>query len=145
MDVKGFSHIYLPSRNVDESIEFYTKKLGFKLFRKYNMNGRISAYVEIGGVLLELTPATDPTPDQDGRTEPRIGIEVPDIKAAIEELRSADVEIAREPWDAMTFWGTQAMIKDPSGYIISLREWRSPDGPNYRDWKPEHANVERLD
>ena len=145
MDVKGFSHIYLPSRSVDESIEFYTKKLGFKLFRKYNMNGRISAYVEIGGVLLELTPSTDPTPDQDGRTEPRIGIEVPDIKAAIEELRSAGVEIAREPWDAMTFWGPQAMIKDPSGYIISLREWRLPDGPNYQDWKPEHANVERLD
>ena len=91
MNVKGFSHIYLPSRSVDESIEFYTQKLGFNLFRKYNMNGRISAYVEIGGVLLELTPSTEPTPDQDGRSEPRIGIEVSDIKVAIEELRSSGV------------------------------------------------------
>jgi predicted enzyme related to lactoylglutathione lyase len=107
------------------------------------MNGRVSAYVEIGGVLLELTQGEN-TPDQDGRTEPRIGIEVSDIAAAIEELRSAGVEIAREPWAAMTFWGTQAMIKDPSGYIISLREWRAPDGPNFPDWKPEHDTVERL-
>jgi lactoylglutathione lyase len=143
MEAKGFSHIYLPSRSVDESIEFYTKKLGFKLQRKYSMNGRVSAYVEIGGVLLELTQGEN-TPDQDGRTEPRIGIEVADIAAAIEELRSAGVEIAREPWAAMTFWGTQAMIKDPSGYIISLREWRAPDGPNFPDWKPEHDTVERL-
>jgi lactoylglutathione lyase len=143
MEAKGFSHIYLPSRSVDESIEFYTKKLGFKLQRKYSMNGRVSAYVEIGGVLLELTQGEN-TPDQDGRTEPRIGIEVSDIAAAIEELRSAGVEIAREPWAAMTFWGTQAMIKDPSGYIISLREWRAPDGPNFPDWKPEHDTVERL-
>lgn len=145
MDVKGFSHIYLPSRNAEESIEFYTKILGFKLFRKYNMNGRLSAYVELGGVLLELTDGATNTPDQDGRTEPRIGLEVPDINAAIEELKAAGVEIAREPWAAMTFWGTQAMIKDPSGYIISLREWRAPDGPTYMDWKPEHDNVERLD
>ncbi|MCH8940700.1 MAG: VOC family protein, partial [Chloroflexi bacterium] len=68
MDVKGFSHIYLPSRNAEESIEFYTKILGFKLFRKYNMNGRLSAYVELGGVLLELTDGATNTPDQDGRT-----------------------------------------------------------------------------
>ena len=143
MDVKGFSHIYLPSRSVDESIEFYTKKLGFNLLRKYSMNGRESAYVEIGGVLLELTPSEN-TPDQDGRTEPRIGLEVPDMAAAIAELKSAGVEIAREPWDALTFWGIQAQIKDPSGYIISLREWKAPDGPKYADWKPAHDNVERL-
>lgn len=143
MNVTGFSHIYLPSRSVDESIEFYTKKLGFNLLRKYSMNGRESAYVEIGGVLLELTPSEN-TPDQDGRTELRIGLAVPDMAAAIADMKSNGVEVVREPWDALTFWGLQAQIKDPSGYIISLREWRAPDGPHYADWKPAHDNVERL-
>jgi hypothetical protein len=68
MDVKGFSHIYLPSRNAEESIEFYTKILGFKLFRKYKLDGRLSAYLELGEVLLNLGYSATNTPDQDGRS-----------------------------------------------------------------------------
>ncbi len=143
MQVKGFSHIYLPSRSVDESIEFYTKKLGFNLLRKYSSDGRERAYLEVGGVLLELTPSEN-TPDQDGRSESRIGLEVPDMDAAMADMKSNGVEVAREPWDATTFWGRQAQIKDPSGYLISLREWRAPDGPYYSDWKPAHDNMKRL-
>ena len=145
MDIKGFSHIYLPSRNAEESIEFYTKILGFKLFRKYKLDGRLSAYLELGGVLLNLGYSATDTPDQDGRTEPRIGLEVPDINAAVAELKAAGVEIVTEPWAAQTLWGWQATIKDPSGYIITLREWRAPDGPHYMDWIPEHDNAERVD
>ena len=29
--MSSISHIYLPVRDIDESIDFYTKKLGFKL------------------------------------------------------------------------------------------------------------------
>ena len=124
MQAKSFSHIYLPSRNAEESIAFYTERLGFKLLRKYTMGGRVSAYCELGGVLLEVTDGAQNTPDQDGRTEPRIGVQVDDIAEAIAELK--------------------AMIKDPSGYIISLREWQEPDGPYYPDWQPVHDDVERL-
>ena len=144
MEAKAFSHIYLPSRNAEESIAFYTERLGFKLLRKYTMGGRVSAYCELGGVLLEVTDGAENPPDQDGRTEPRIGLQVDDIAEAIAELRAAGVHVEREPWSARTFWGLQAMIKDPSGYIVSLREWQEPDGPYYPDWQPVHDDVERL-
>ena len=89
MQARAFSHIYLPSRSAEESIAFYTERLGFKLLRKYTMGGRVSAYCELGGVLLEVTDGAQNTPDQDGRTEPRIGVQVDDIAEAIAELRAA--------------------------------------------------------
>jgi catechol 2,3-dioxygenase-like lactoylglutathione lyase family enzyme len=141
--IKAFSHIYLPSRDVDESIAFYTQKLGFKLLRKYTTSGRLSAYVELGEILLELSNSST-TPSTDGRSELRIGLIVDDMDQTLTELRAAGVEVAREPWAAMTFWGRQAQIRDPSGYLISLREYRAPDGPRFPDWQPDQPDVVRL-
>ena len=139
----SISHIYLPVRDVNESINFYTQKLGFKLLRQYETNGRPSAYVSLGGILLELTPSTT-TPSTDGRSELRIGILVDDMDATLDEVRANGVEVAREPWQAQTFWGRQAQIRDPNGYLISIRQYREPDGPDYPDWQPEHEGVVRL-
>ena len=139
----SISHIYLPVRDVNESIDFYTQKLGFKLLRQYETNGRPSAYVTLGGILLELTPSTT-TPSTDRRSELRIGILVDDMDATLAEVREKGVEVAREPWQAQTFWGRQAQLRDPNGYLISIRQYREPDGPDYPDWQPEHEGVVRL-
>ena len=146
VQASNFSHIYLPVNDVDQAIEFYTQNLGFKLYRKYRMNagGNASAYVELGGVLLELTQSRVPLPRDPERTEARIGLAVDDIEAAMAELQSKGVEVERPVFEARTFWGKQAMIKDPSGNGISLREWEAPDDPYYPDWTPRHEGVERL-
>ena len=141
--IRGFSHTYLPVRDLDESITFYTEKLGFYLLRKYLWNGNPSAYVGLNGILLEMSNSPT-TPSTDGRSELRIGLEVPDIDAALTELKQKGVEVAREPWQALTFWGRQAQIKDPSGYIISIRQWREPDGPQFDGWQPESEAVVRT-
>lgn len=141
---QGISHIYFPVRDVNESIDFYTTNLGFKLQRKWSNNGRTSAYLVMDGVLLELT-LSDKTPGAtDGRFEPRFGIAVDSMDEAMAGLRAAGVHVEREPWDATTFWGKQAMIKDPSGYVISLREWRAPDSAAFPDWQPTHEGVSRI-
>ena len=149
---EGFSHIYLRVRDVDESIDFYTNKLGFSLLRKYRSGDRVSAYVRLGGVLLELglphlpseLPGEDPVWRQYGGPARKFGIAVTDIDAAVADLKSKGVEIVRERWDARTFWGRQAVIRDPSGYEVSLREWRAPDGPDFEGWVPAHEDIERL-
>ena len=142
----NFSHIYLPVRDVDASVEFYTKNFGFRLLRKYQATegGSPAAYVELGDVLLELTKASRPVPADETRTEPRIGLAVDDIDATVAKLKAAGVPVEREPFEARTFWGRQAMIKDPSGYGVSLREWEAPDGPRYEDWQPRHEGGVRL-
>jgi len=110
--ITSFSHIYLPVKDVDESIDFYTKKLGFKLFRKYTMQegAAPSAYVELGDVLLELTQSRTPMPVDEGRVVPRIGLTVSNMDAVEKDLKAKGVEFEREPFDARTFWGRQAMV-----------------------------------
>ena len=143
--ITGYSHINLPVNDMDTSIAFYTETLGFSLLRKWSVNDRVSAYVCFQDILLELTTPSRPTPADEDRTETRMGFTVDDLDSALDAFRTAGVTIAREPWDAQTFWGRQAYIVDPSGYILALREWLAPDGPNYPDWKPAHEGVVRLD
>ena len=141
--ITGFSHIYHRTRDLDESIEFFTKNLGFKLLRKFDMRGQQSAYVELDNVLLELSTIRDPAQIPEG--ERRLGFRTRDIDKVFETLRANGVEIMEEPRDARTFWGKQGAIKDPSGYVITLREWDEPDSPTYPDWQPRHDEVKRLD
>jgi catechol 2,3-dioxygenase-like lactoylglutathione lyase family enzyme len=142
----SFSHIIYPVRDIGETIEFYTKNLGFYLLRRYSSAaGRESAYLGLDDVLLELTQS--PTAAQhsaEGRLENRIGLTVTDLDAALAELQRKGVEVAIEPYEARTFWGRQAAIKDPSGYSVSLREWRAPDNPRFEGWQPRHEGIVRT-
>lgn len=142
--ITSFSHIYYRVRDIDESIEWYTRHLDFKLLRKYSINGRVSCYLELGGVLLELTKAAseDELPGPNG--ERRLGLTTPDMDATLAKLQAAGVTVINEPFDARTFWGRQCVIRDINGYWISLREWQPPDGPTYPDWQPRHEGVVRL-
>ena len=141
--IEGFSHIYLPVRDIDESIDWYTQTLGFSLLRKYTINGNLSAYLRLQGILLELTRSEN-TPSVDGRSELRIGLIVDDLDATLVNLKAKGVAVPREPWQAMTFWGRQCQIMDPSGYRISLREYRAPDSPAFEGWQPDQDGVVRL-
>jgi len=140
----SFSHLYYRVRDVDESIAWYTKHLGFRVLRKYSTNGRVSAYLELGGVLLEVGSAASPSDLPGPNGERRLGITTTDMDGDLAALRSNGVEVVDEPFDARTFWGRQCVIKDPNGYWISLREWNAPDGPHYADWQPKHEGVVRI-
>jgi catechol 2,3-dioxygenase-like lactoylglutathione lyase family enzyme len=140
------SHIIYPVRDMDATIDWYTSLLGFKLLRRYSSApGRESAYLELDGVLLELMQNPNAaTPSAEGRLENRIGVKVLDLDAALVELKSKGVEMNIEPYDARTFWGRQASIKDPNGYGVSLREWLAPDSPTFPDWQPRHEGTVRT-
>src|SRR6266536_3133803 len=140
----SFSHIYHPVRDLDESVDFYVNKLGFYLLRRYRTGDRESAYVGLGGVLLELGTARPPEPSPDGQPLMGLGLTVSDVDVAIADLKSKGVEVAREPFEAQTFWGRQAAIKDPNGYGISLREWQRGDGPYYDGWQPTGEGRVRI-
>lgn len=142
-EITSFSHIYHPVRDIDETIEFYTKNLGFRLLRRYRNNGNDAAYIELGDVLLELSKA-DPSRLPTGDYEYRLGLTVKDLDGITADLKRKGIEFVREPSAARTFWGRQAAIKDPNGYAVSLREWEAPDNPRYGGWQPRSAEVERT-
>src|SRR5947209_5231298 len=117
---RGVSHIYLPVGDVDGAVKFYTEHLGFRLQRKWRIgDGPESAYLVLNGVLLELTRGSAATPPPEGAPRTyRFGLEVDNLDAAVDELKSKGVEFEREPFDARTFWGRQAALRDPFGNLI---------------------------
>lgn len=141
--ITSFSHIYHRVRDLDESIDFYTSQLGFSLLRRYDVDGRESAYLNLADVLLEMSVARSAAELPAPEGERRLGLTVNDLDRVMVDLKKAGVEIIQDPYDARTFWGRQAAIKDPNGYIISLREWRAPDSPQFQDWQPSHDGVHR--
>jgi catechol 2,3-dioxygenase-like lactoylglutathione lyase family enzyme len=142
--ITSFSHVYHRVRNLDESIDFYTSRLGFHLLRRYAMDGRESAYIGLGGVLLEMSVVRDESELPGPAGERRLGLTVTDLDAVMAGLTAGGIDVVQDPYPARTFWGRQAAIKDPNGYIISLREWRAPDSPAFPDWTPDSDGVVRL-
>jgi glyoxylase I family protein len=136
-------HVHVTTTDLDKSIDFYTQVLGFYLSRRIEMNGRQSAYVGLGDVMLELSPPPRGSSEiPPGAVKP-FALTVTDMDAALAHLRAHGVEIVEER-DAWTFSGRHAAIKDPCGIVIELRQWFAPDGPHNRDWRPARADITRL-
>jgi catechol 2,3-dioxygenase-like lactoylglutathione lyase family enzyme len=145
--ITSFSHVYLPVPDVDAAVQFYTSTLGFRLLRKWQpVGGPAAAYAELGGVLLEIvlaTTAPSVRPD-DTRGDQRFGLTVDDLDATLADLSAKGVETVTEPFEPRSFWGRQAVIRDPFGYRVALRQWRAPDGPRFDGWQPARDDVVRL-
>jgi len=143
--ITAISHVPYRVKDLDESIEFYTKLLGFQLVRRWKMDGRESAYLGLGGVLLEMSGGGNAADFPDGRPGGRrLGLAVSDLDAVIADLTGKGVKIGYEPYEARTFWGRQGGIVEPSGFVISLRQWREPDNPSFEGWQPNSEGVERT-
>jgi predicted enzyme related to lactoylglutathione lyase len=127
--VNNVSHILYPVNDVARSIEFLSRTLGLFVQERGS-----TTYLGCGDTLLEVVQAQ---PGREPATLYAVGLAVDDLDAALVELRAQGVELVREPWNARTFWGRQAVIRDPGGANIALREWRLPDGPHFDGWHPE--------
>jgi catechol 2,3-dioxygenase-like lactoylglutathione lyase family enzyme len=120
-DVQGFSHIVIKVSDLQGTIDFYTRHLGFKLLRRYQMRTMESGYLELGGVLVELFPRTEADGPVDPQDNP-IGLVVTDLDAVLDRLKLARIDCGQAN-PARTFWGRQAKIRDNSGYLVSLRQY----------------------
>ena len=107
--------------DVDRSIAFYTEHLGFKLDRK---GGPVGVLVN-GGFQMWLSGpgASGSRPLSDGRSqEPggsnRLALQVDDLPARIEELKTAGVRFRNEMEEGPA--GRQIQIEDPDGNPIEL-------------------------
>lgn len=141
--ILGIDHVHVAASDMDASINFYTEKLGFRLLRRISFgppdSRRELAYVGFGDLLLELVP-----PGPMAASARPFALTVNEIENTVEELRSRGVEIKEEVRDSFSFKGLTAVIKDPAGLDIELRQWEAPDGPHYRDWHPTRNDVVRT-
>ena len=125
-------HTMLRVKNLDKSLDFYTRLFGMRLFRrKDNEGGKYTvAFVGYGDEntepAIELTYNWDRDGDYDkGEGFGHIAIGVPDIHGLCEKLEAEGVEIPRPP-GPLKHGGPNASIIafvcDPDGYMIELGE-----------------------
>jgi len=122
-------HTMIRVRDLDRSLDFYTRLLGMTLFRKtdYPSGEFTLAFVGYGD---ESTDAVIELTYNWGREEPyalsdgfgHLAIGVPDIYATCERLAAEGVSIPRPPGPMKHGSTVIAFIEDPDGYKIELIE-----------------------
>jgi catechol 2,3-dioxygenase-like lactoylglutathione lyase family enzyme len=140
--IEGIDHVGIVVSDMDRSIEFYTKLLGFSILARYkpkNAYHREMAYLRFpgqSGAKLEFYSLVD-LPPGEVSYERRLGIReialtVADVGEEIARLRKSGVEVLAEPAfsenpevpeDSPVKRRTRGAVKAPDGVIIGLYSW----------------------
>ena len=122
-------HTMLRVRDLDRSIDFYTRLLGMNLLRRTDYRaGRFTlAFVGYGDeardTVLELTHNWDQEKAYEiGSGYGHIAIAVPDLIGACARLEKEGVPVPRPPGPMKGGTTALAFIEDPDGYRIELLE-----------------------
>jgi lactoylglutathione lyase len=124
-----FLHTMIRVKDLDRSIDFYTRLLGMKLTRKddYPSGEFTLAFVGYGdesdSTVIELTHNWGQEEPYDlGDAFGHLAIGVPDIYGTCEQMEKEDVKIPRPPGPMKHGGSVIAFIEDPDGYKIELIE-----------------------
>ena len=116
-------------RDLDKSLDFYTRLLGMRLLRKkdYPTGEFTLAFVGYGeeesSTVVELTHNWGQKDPYDlGTAFGHLAIGVPDIYGACTLLEKEGVKIPRPPGPMKHGGSVMAFIEDPDGYKIELIE-----------------------
>jgi lactoylglutathione lyase len=122
-------HTMIRVRDLEKSIDFYTRHLGMKVFsRKDFAEGKFTlVFVGYGdeseSCAVELTYNWDRQEEYEpGNGFGHLAIGVPDIYGVCEKLKSEGVNIPRPPGPMKHGTTLIAFIEDPDGYKIELIE-----------------------
>jgi len=122
-----YLHTMVRVRDINESLDFYVKKLGLKEVRRMeNEHGRYTliflaapedeqAGINAKAPLVELTFNWDPEDYKGGRNFGHLAYEVDNIYDTCQRLMDAGITINRPPRD-----GNMAFIRSPDGISIEL-------------------------
>lgn len=126
-------HVGISVADAEESAAWYKKMFGFKEIARINQEGMKVVHIQRGNCYIELFQVEgakslpdyrrDPTKDLGVHGTVHFAFQVPDVKAAIKELRAKGAEVAMEPVDtpgvAFTF------IRDNSGNCFELIQYKN--------------------
>ncbi len=122
-------HTMIRVKDLDKSIDFYTRLLGMKLLRRtdYPSGDFTLAFVGYGDeadhTVIELTHNWgQEAPYELGDGFGHLAVGVPDIYGTCEQLAAESVPIPRPPGPMKHGGSVIAFIEDPDGYKIELIE-----------------------
>ena len=122
-------HTMIRVKDLDKSIDFYSRHLGMKVFHRKDYPSGEFTLVFLGygdeatSTVIELTHNWGQAEAYDlGDGFGHIAIGVPDIYGTCEELEKAGVKIPRPPGPMKHGGSVIAFVEDPDGYKIELIE-----------------------
>jgi lactoylglutathione lyase len=123
------AHTMIRVRDLEKSLDFYTKILGMKVLRQKEYPGGKFTNTFVGYGPEESHPAIELTYNWD-QEEPyelgngwgHVALEVPDVYATCEALQEAGAKITRPPGPMKHGTRVIAFVEDPDGYKIELLE-----------------------
>ena len=127
--IKGLAHVCFTVKDLDRSIDFYCRQLGFRPGFDFNKDGkRFGVYLHISGRnFIELFEGT---PEAVGKSSYRhLCLEVKDMPQTLADLRGKQVQVGQAKLGMDHSW--QAWLSDPDGNRIELHEytpesWQAP-------------------
>ena len=135
LSITRADHVAIRVPDYDETIRFYTNKLGFQLEAEWTLRDAVPglrlAYVRLGAFMIEVIgdaePAPVPATVDIGAHLSRSGyihlcLRVEDLDGTLAELEARGVEILAEPFDVEPIGQRLALIKDNSGNVIELAQ-----------------------
>ena len=120
-------HTMLRVKDLDRSVEFYTKLLGMKELRRREVpDGKYTlAFVGYGEeesqAVIELTFNWDQTQGYDlGTGFGHLAVGLPDVYKACADMKAAGAKITREAGPVKFGTTVIAFVEDPDGYKVEL-------------------------
>ncbi len=104
VNIQGPAHVGLYIKDVERSKKFYTEILDFEVICEFvSLEGNKMAFVRSGSLIIELIQHKQWMDRKDGLFD-HIAMEVEDIEAAIELLKSRGIEFEGEVYyDSLVF------------------------------------------
>jgi len=128
---KRIDHVEIVTNQPERTVEFYTEVLGFavrsrdRIDRSHLGVPMSLVYLDLGGTTVELISyegaSVDPAPRNEHLGYRMMALEIDDMQATVEYLKTKRVEIVWGPKVRETY--ARGEICDPNGYHIELRQW----------------------
>jgi catechol 2,3-dioxygenase-like lactoylglutathione lyase family enzyme len=128
---KRIDHIEIVTDRLEETEQFYTEVLGFRITardhiaRPGNAQSLRLTYLDLGGTTVELISYegrdVPPAPQSEHLGYRMMALEVDDMNQTVEQLKCNGVEIVWGPVVRDNY--ARAEICDPNGFRVELRQW----------------------
>jgi len=117
--IKAVKFVSIPVKDQNQALEFYTKKLGFKIMTDQPFDGK-QRWIELGvpgGETRVVLFTPDGQQDRIG-TFSNVVFVSDDVQKTYTELSARGVEFQQPPTQAS--WGTSSVFKDQDGNLFAL-------------------------
>jgi len=112
--LKRINFVTVPVKDQGRALDFYTRKLGFKVFTDQTAGDLRWIELQIPGAETRLVLHPGPAGAPDGK--PALALGADNVKATYDDLRAKGVEFTQPP--KKEHWGEYASFKDSEGNLV---------------------------